>query len=727
MSALNITPDETTGAAAVSQSVQFCSGHGQHHTANPDAKHPKPYATLSMANIMQMMTDPKPVPKEQGQWVIFSDDTGAHGRSAEHLRSTGALFYALWADIDEAQGVTAQDVLNRTAFGATKAETHVYTSRSATEENQKCRIIVPLAEPVDAITFEIMQEVLNNKLESEGLIPDRVTQTCNQLCYLPNRGAFYWSDSLDFMDDYDTLHPDRWAKEVAAIVAERKAEEDARQARMVVSAARYAELVATQGVTPIQACNEAYGDPRDLLLYYGGKAVGSRVISPNSSTGSAGVTFKDNKWFSSHGSDVSLGLGQVSKDGRSCWGDSFDLVCFFEFENNRTKAVKEMAKKFQPEANHERQKKHAKAKDAAAVDAMFTPEIDAAAAHFDSVFSNQQSTAQPEQGEAIELPNGWDLAADAKPARYLVDGILEEDAHGIFGGASMTYKTFTALRLAHSICSGNPFAGREVYKKGAVVYVCGEGQGSVQRRLKALLIKCGKPDYMIDIVPAGVSLTCSESMARLRDRIKPLNPVLVIFDTFASLSGGIEENSNSEVGAALNLVRDTCRAVGASSLIVHHFGKNSEQGFRGASAFVNNVDFAFMAHKRGGENSRESGLTCHKMKDGEHFSEIFFKAEIVQLGIYDQKGNESTSLVAEHDANGVSNKPLTQDEIMLRELKHLQSVASITSTTDDPSWISWKDWKEAAQVYEVKNLSREKDKLIARGQVSENKGKFRAA
>lgn len=405
MSALNTTLDETPGAAVVSQSVGFCSGHGQHHTANPDAKHPKPYTNLSMANIMQMMADPKPVPKEKGQWVIFSDDTGEHGRNAEHLRSSGALFYALWGDIDEAQGVTAQDVLNRTAFGATKAETHVYTSRSATEENQKCRIIVPLAEPVDAITYEIMQEVLNNKLESEGLIPDRVTQTCNQLCYLPNRGTFYWSDSLDFMDDYDALHPARWAKEVAAIVAERKAEEDARQARMVVSAARYAELVATQGVTPIQACKEAYGNLRDLWLHYGGKAVGNRVISPNSSTGSAGVTFKDDKWFSSHGSDVSLGLGQVSKDGRSCWGDSFDLVCFYEFGNDRTKAVKEMAEKFQPEANHARRVEHAKAKDAAAVYAMFTPEIDATAAHFDSVFSNKQSTAQPEPSEAPAQDN----------------------------------------------------------------------------------------------------------------------------------------------------------------------------------------------------------------------------------------------------------------------------------------------------------------------------------
>lgn len=715
--------------SAVSQSVGFCSGYGRKHTDNPEKDYRTPYEAISMASIIDKMSNPSSTGKgsAEAQWVIFSDCTNPYGRAAKYLSdvSNGVLYYALWADIDESQGITAQDVLHRTAFGVTRAETHVYTSRSATEDDQKCRIVIPLAEPVDTATYMDMQKVLNNRLAAEGIKPDEVNERCNQLCYLPNKGEFYWSDSLVDFDGYDPLDPKAWAKEVAAIVAEREAEEEARAARMVASAARYAELIATQGASPIDACNEAFGDPRDLLIHYGGKADGVRVVSPNSSTGSAGVTFKDGKWFSSHGSDVSLGLGRVSRDGRSCFGDSFDLVCFYEFGNDRTRAVREMAARFQPAENKARQVAHAKAKDASEIDAMFTPEIDASVAHFDAMFTPPASAN--DETPSVVIPNGWDLAENAKPARYLVDGILEEDAHGIFGGASMTYKTFTALRLAHSICSGKPFAGREVYKKGAVVYVCGEGQGSVQRRLKALLLKCGKPDYMIDIVPAGVSLTCPESMARLRDRIKPLNPVLVIFDTFASLSGGIEENSNSEVGAALNLVRDTCRAVGASSLIVHHFGKNSEQGFRGASAFVNNVDFAFMAHKRGGENSRESGLTCHKMKDGEHFSEIFFKAEIVQLGIYDQKGKESTSLVAEHDENGVSNKPLTQDEIMLRELKHLQSVASITSTTDDPTWISWKDWSAAAKEYDVKNLSREKDKLIARGQVSENKGKFRAA
>lgn len=602
-------------------------------------------------------------------------------------------FTMLWADLDSGNQDLA--ALQARLTDLCIESYAIYSTANSAPNNKRWRVLVETQEAMPFDRWHALQSYLSHSLGDA----DDVALRPQQILYLPFECEHtqHYESAIGDGDALDTLMSGFKSKADAYQLDQ---ETKAAQEATLAPAKPKARVSLAQGQqSPIELFNAAY-DMASLLDSFGYKRVGKKYIHPNSSSGAAGVTLLDDgrSYYSHHSSDR-------LNDGHK--HDAFDVWCHWAHGGDFNAAVKAAANDLDQQGQKDRQREHAKAKEAA---------------HFDAV----PSTAS-EPSEAIVLPNGWDLAANAEPARYLVDGILEEDAHGIFGGASMTYKTFTALRLAHSICSGKPFAGREVYKKGAVVYVCGEGQGSVQRRLKALLIKCGKPDYMIDIVPAGVSLTCPESMARLRDRIKPLNPVLVIFDTFASLSGGIEENSNSEVGAALNLVRDTCRAVGASSLIVHHFGKVTEQGFRGASAFVNNVDFAFMAHKRGGENSRESGLTCHKMKDGEHFSEIFFKTEIVQLGIYDQKGKESTSLVAEHDANGVSNKPLTQDEIMLRELKHLQSKAPITSTTDDPTWISWKEWRAAAQEYEIRNIPQVKKKLLDAGRVFERNNTFRAA
>ena len=338
----------------------------------------------------------------------------------------------------------------------------------------------------------------------------------------------------------------------------------------------------------------------------------------------------------------------------------------------------------------------------------------------------QIPVSNPTETEAIPVANGWDLAMTAKPAQYLIDGFLETDANGILGGASMTYKSFFAMRMAHSICSGEPFMGRRVYKTGPVVLVCGEGQGAVTRRLKALVLKLGKPKHMIHVVPMGVSLTCRESMGKLTEKLKQINPVLVIFDTFASLSGGIEENSNSEVGTALNLVRDTCRIAGASSMIVHHFGKDAEKGFRGASAFINNVDFAFTVARNGVEHDRKALVTCVKMKDGEHFHDILFQSVVVPLGMKEQNGKESTSLVAEHDVFGAPHRVLSQEDTALRELKALQAAASTTCTTDDPMLIKGSDWDAASEAAGVSNPRRERKKLLDSKKVAKIGNSFRA-
>ena len=235
--------------------------------------------------------------------------------------------------------------------------------------------------------------------------------------------------------------------------------------------------------------------------------------------------------------------------------------------------------------------------------------------------------------------------------RVTLDGILEEDAHGILGGASMTYKSFLVKRLAYGLCSGTPFAGREVYKAGAVVYVCGEGQGAINRRLKALLIKLGKPKHPIHVITSGVSLTCPDSMGRLL-AYKATKARLVIFRHVRSLSGGIEENSNSDVGG---LYLPRCWGIVFNRPPLWKERRARVLGARQLSPITWTMLLGAAVR------IQESGLTCHKMKDGEHFKEIFFKADIVPLGIYDQKGKESTSLILEHDANGVSNKPLTQE------------------------------------------------------------------
>lgn len=246
--------------------------------------------------------------------------------------------------------------------------------------------------------------------------------------------------------------------------------------------------------------------------------------------------------------------------------------------------------------------------------------------------------------------NADTLAEHCVAPAYIVDGVLEEDAHGTAYGGSGSYKTFWVLRLAHSICTGAEFMGHKVRHTGRVVIVCGEGQGGISRRVRALSTHLGGFNGNLRIVTAGVDLSDDACMEAFCVQLQELQPVLVIFDTFAALNGGVDENSPSDVGQCLRRVKQCCRSAGASSIIVHHSGKDTTKGARGAGNFYNDMDFVFAFKPAGLEGERRFEVTAHpntgKMKDGEPFI-INAMAIQIPLGIYNVDGVEVTSLVAE--------------------------------------------------------------------------------
>ena len=67
---------------------------------------------------------------------------------------------------------------------------------------------------------------------------------------------------------------------------------------------------------------------------------------------------------------------------------------------------------------------------------------------------------------------------------YLVDGFVEAGALGMVWGPSSGFKTFIALDWALCISSGTPWHGRPV-TQGPVLYIAGEGQRGIQKRIEA--------------------------------------------------------------------------------------------------------------------------------------------------------------------------------------------------------------------------------------------------
>lgn len=182
--------DKKSIVESVNQVFKMVSGQGQFHTANPKAVTPRPYNQITFDEIASMVKNPVDVPKAEAPWALFSSVHGPYARSADYQRENG-LFHALWLDLDEVGAYPPEGIAEcMGVLVGQDTQVIVYNTKSATPENQKCRVIIPLAEPCPGKDFEVYQKILNDKISKE-FPPDRKTETANQICYLPNRGAHY--------------------------------------------------------------------------------------------------------------------------------------------------------------------------------------------------------------------------------------------------------------------------------------------------------------------------------------------------------------------------------------------------------------------------------------------------------------------------------------------------------------------------------------------------------
>ncbi|MDP3332520.1 MAG: hypothetical protein Q8S55_11140, partial [Methylococcaceae bacterium] len=304
----------------------LCSGFGQYHTDNPENPKPKPYNTINFNDVLRMVELPPSVAKETAQWVIPS---ALITREAAKQRANG-VYYAAWCDFDNHTELQAiKDIL------ASLLCFHIiYSSRSSTIDKQKWRVIISLATPANATDWQQITSIINDKFEAAGVIPDRVSERFNQVCYLPNKGDFY---QFHIANDYEPLN---WKTALSAEIIEKQNQAKAEQLRLdrlrEVSRLKAVERMATGTLSPIDAYNAAYSLEQSLEVY-GYKRVGKKYLSPNSESGGAGVTIKGNKWLSRHGSDSKIGK---PNSGGGTGGDSFDLFTYYEHGGNRNAAIK---------------------------------------------------------------------------------------------------------------------------------------------------------------------------------------------------------------------------------------------------------------------------------------------------------------------------------------------------------------------------------------------------
>lgn len=170
---------------------------------------------------------------------------------------------------------------------------------------------------------------------------------------------------------------------------------------------------------------------------------------------------------------------------------------------------------------------------------------------------------------------------DMRPPPMLVDGLLSLDSESWLIARSGSFKSFVALDIAGHIGRGMPWMGRDVHQ-GEIVYLVAEGAGGMGARVRAWEQRNG-PMEGVRFLPMPVQAAREDHWAALVEACRRLRPVLIILDTQARITVGLDENDNSAMGQFIEAVGRLKRATEACVLVVHHLGRSGSDA-RGASA-----------------------------------------------------------------------------------------------------------------------------------------------
>ncbi|MFJ6293233.1 AAA family ATPase [Streptomyces griseoviridis] len=260
----------------------------------------------------------------------------------------------------------------------------------------------------------------------------------------------------------------------------------------------------------------------------------------------------------------------------------------------------------------------------------------------------------------------------------IIYDVLFKDTLARVYGASGTFKSFMTLDMAASVGTGTPWHGQKA-SAGTVIYLVAEGSRGVRKRVRAWEQHHGRKMTGVRFLPRPVQAMDPEWLV-LIELCRRLRPSLIVVDTQARVTVGIEENSNTEMGRVVDRMEQLRAASGACVLLVHHTGHDSDRG-RGATA-VKGALQTELGVTRTGKTIHDTVVTLKtgKQKDDEELGDMPFGIHQVLLdGEAKEDGTPISSVVLVHlDAVG-------QPHARTGHEKRVEEVAAALDAADVPS------------------------------------------
>jgi KaiC/GvpD/RAD55 family RecA-like ATPase len=263
--------------------------------------------------------------------------------------------------------------------------------------------------------------------------------------------------------------------------------------------------------------------------------------------------------------------------------------------------------------------------------------VAAASQHTDQP-ADQFETLTPDQVMALPTPE------------WLIKDILPQTGLTFVYGAPKSGKSFVVLDMALKVVNGQPWFGRPT-KQGGVLYIAGEGAGGFKNRYKAWHQHNNtQPNAAMRLKPTAIDLGDDDDLVKLLNTVRAqINDAkLVVIDTLARATPGIDENDAASMGKVVQVCDMIWRELNVCVLLVHHSGKDEGRGMRGSSALLGAADAVLQVRREKDEDGyalADGRIRIDAMKDAEMGDDIYFKLEQVEWP--DGLQGESSMVVVE--------------------------------------------------------------------------------
>lgn len=174
--------------------------------------------------------------------------------------------------------------------------------------------------------------------------------------------------------------------------------------------------------------------------------------------------------------------------------------------------------------------------------------------------------------------DGLDDIPEPEP---LIHDFLVLDSLASIVGKSGKGKSFVTIDMACHVGTGQRWHGHDVVK-GEVVYIVAEGARGIKKRVRSWERHHGMKATGVRFLPRPIQARDPEWLV-LIEACKRIEPVMIVIDTQARVTVGIEENSAKEMGEFIDRAETLRMGTGACVVLVHHTGHQGDEG-RGSTA-----------------------------------------------------------------------------------------------------------------------------------------------